>query len=49
MYSTSTYYTTTTHSISKGKLLDVIRQVRVLRDSHDLEYVHSTSVVSPSF
>ena len=30
-------------SIANGKLLDVIRQVCVLTDSHGLEYMHSTS------
>ena len=33
-------------SIANGKLLDVIRQVRVLADSHGLECMHSTSVGS---
>ena len=35
-------------SIANGKLLDVIRQVCVLPDSHGLEYARSTSVGSKS-
>ena len=33
-------------SIANGKLLDVIRQVCVLTDSHGLDHMHSTSVGS---